>query len=258
MPVRVIDANSHLRRALETDTTGLTLRTIAAEARHGDVFVWDGVRSLEWRREIYPRYKEKREPAAENVYACLNLLKQVLRHTPAIQVEVPCFEADDVIASIVRRIGPCEVLTADWDLKQLETIPGVVVRSKAPKSAPPILPSFIRFYKTLVGDASDRIAGVPGFGPKAWASEPIEQWACLIQELEDGSPLNAVERRVQLMDTTECFRRWLSLEANRAELLAMWTVVGLADLPDDLIDRCTVAGVPDPGAADRLLREFLQ
>lgn len=165
------DAMSSLRMRMEqrAEPPLMMMRGVINEAimpGRLTIWAWDAKGGNDRRREFYPGYKN-RPPAASKTYQNLDLLRQLLAQTPAWQARLDGFEGDDVIAALVEHFrdqAPIEIITRDGDLTALCAGRGnVTCRAKAPTS-----PDLIRLYKLTVGDKSDTITGIPGFGPKDW------------------------------------------------------------------------------------------
>jgi DNA polymerase-1 len=141
-----------------------------------------------FRSELYEEYKANREEAPDDfgpqVDRCVELLE-----TMGIPVlGEPAVEADDVIASLVRRLTrehddlEIRIVSRDKDLSQLI---GDRVELYDPHKSGAVLPSEIfktegvrpdqvRDILALMGDTSDNIPGVPGIGPKTAAKLIME------------------------------------------------------------------------------------
>lgn len=132
-----------------------------------------------WRHALYPAYKADRAPHPPGFDA---QLLEAIRHLELHRFPVlgaAGFEADDVIATIVRRVRaqgvPVVVITADKDLRQLVTDaePAVVlwdgkdrwVGERTVKSDWSIAPHLVADLLALTGDDGDGIPGIPGVGP---------------------------------------------------------------------------------------------
>lgn len=247
--LRIVDGNNFYRRTMESDPTGLTIRTILRQIDedpgHFWLWVWDGRNGLARRREIYPGYKRKRIPAAENVYGGMELAKQILTHVPVMQVEIPGWEADDVIATLAQNHdGPVVIQSTDSDFLQL--VDSRVSLTRDP--IPDLPPNQVRLYKACVGDSSDNITGIPGFGQVSWSR--IDKGA--LQYLIDQKVPDYLLDRLTLPQKS---RRWLL--ANPQELLNMYEIVGFYTVPEDLILNHMVMGEDNVSAIDQLLGEFL-
>lgn len=254
LTVRLVDGSNFYRAALHTDSTGLTPRTLYSEvvANPQDVHIWcwDGARNNERRRALYPEYKMKRKPASEDIYRGMSFFRDVLRHSQAQQISVPAYEGDDVIATIAQKLvkDHKDVLVAiysnDLDYAQLCVHPRIVCGATNPKKIPY---DQIRLYKTFVGDTSDNIKGVKGFGDGAWDAADKDRLLSFIKSGELGDLAEAGIAKAQL--------NWI--RENLVVLANMWTITGFFDVPADLIEKHTYLGTPNPVAAETMLREFM-
>ena len=111
-------------------------------------------------------------------------------------------------------------------------------------------PHLVRLYKTLVGDPSDNIPGVRGFGEKAWENASKDALFSIIDDLLAGRPLDADD--IEGLPTKVV--NWI--RENSEQVLAMWTVTALLTVPVDLFLSGMRAGEPDPVAASAVLAEF--
>jgi DNA polymerase-1 len=131
-----------------------------------------------FRKEIYEEYKANRPPAPADLKQQLTRCEQIVR-----AFNIPIFkqdgvEADDLIASAVRRAEARElkvvIVAADKDLMQLvsaRTIMWDTMRDRV-FGVPEVEERFgvridqLRDLLALTGDTSDNIPGVPSVGPK--------------------------------------------------------------------------------------------
>lgn len=250
--INIFDGCNVVRRDVEADPTGHTPRTFFTKFLGNpetNIFVWDGVRCNERRRKLFPNYKVW--PSADkDIFVNFDIVKKVLRHTSVIQVEVPGYEADDIIATLTRRWarGGSEVAihSNDRDYLQLAgEFPNRVFCGILPKAGMP--PEHIRLYKTFVGDPSDKIPGIAGFGDGAWLQVGPDGCRAVLEEvLEKG--------HVGQLPTT-----WPKRAKLDPDLLKIfWTITGFYDVPSDLIDAGMTAGKPDAIAGDNFLKEFFE
>ena len=251
MKINLYDAQNYFRVKLETEGTGMTIRGIYSEisaSQDLDIMIWDGKGGNDRRREIYPDYKGKRKPAGESIWENLQLLKKVLNHTNCTQITVPGYEADDVIAHMAIRLFthkmPIHIWSTDGDLIQLCEIPGVThMRGQTYKNNEP---NMIRLFKTCVGDASDNIGGIPGFGEKTWAMSNKEELLKFVKgEVADAANVGVKKSTADWM------------VQNRSIIEAMWTITGFFEIPKEEVDRHSVKGRPQEHIAGELLREFM-
>lgn len=224
------DANSIIRSQFEV---GRTARAFYEEvqSRVGTVFViWDGPGGLKQRRQIYPDYKAHRGAVRTEVYDHFDKVSSLLEHSQAIQITVPGYEADDVIATLSGLADdPVRIYTRDRDLLLLEG-PRVKV-SATPKEG--VLAEDIRHYKTLVGDPADNIPGLPGFGHGGWVKADrsiLRSW------IDEGFP--GVVKGLPRSSL-----RWLEeTEGARERLGIYWDLIGFIPVEPDLIIRNFKAG----------------
>lgn len=252
MKVQLIDGNNWVRVKLETAVGTPVVRDLFVEATvtpNLQVWVFDGQGGNKRRRDIYPAYKTHRAPSGEDIYASIDLLKKVLRHTKAMTCEVPGYEGDDVIASLAYRYRdayPVEILSTDGDLLQLTDHPNVT-SIRRPYSGVPA--GRVRLYKTLVGDVSDNISGVPGLGDKTFAK--INQ-AAIMEWLESDIVWTDLDLMMKTFGTPPKISQWM-FEC-QDDVRNMWTITGFFIIPD--ITTHIKPGQPDAAAADALLKEY--
>lgn len=136
------------------------------------------------RHQIFKEYKATRQPTSEDLKIQISLSKKIFFGFNIPIIEKPGFEADDIIATLVKKMEKEEkiILTGDLDTLQLvdqktkvltmkkgisETI---LYDSQLVKEKFNILPRQIPDYKSLIGDQSDNIIGIKGIGPKTASS----------------------------------------------------------------------------------------
>jgi hypothetical protein len=235
--IHIYDGLNVIRRGLHNDPTGMYQHKVVTDmfAVPGPhVWVFDGAGGSAKRREIFPRYKTGRTPYGEDIWATIRLLQELLTYTPAIQVTVPGFEADDVIAALATRWGDVHIHSNDMDFAQL----GV----KGDFNTKGIPPEQVRLYKTCVGDPRDTIPGIKGFGAKAWDQADKTKLQALIEGGEDVSCL------------PKSSQKWF-LE-NQQLIKDMWTIIGFLDVPIGLIDANTIQGSTNRAKLNENLSRF--
>lgn len=137
-----------------------------------------------FRHKEFKEYKATRVKAPRELYDQIPLVKKVVEAFQMPAFEVEGFEADDILATIIKKMRDRKnleayVLTGDFDLFQLVSdgvsilypMKGLkesqVIGEKEVKELYGISPKQIPDYKGLVGDSSDNIPGVKGIGPKS-------------------------------------------------------------------------------------------
>lgn len=251
MIVRIYDGNLVVRQRLETDTSGFVIRNLAIEAANTfgvlEIWVFDHPAGNARRRAMYSEYKTNREPPAENIYAFMQLWQAVVKLTPAYSCVVPGYEGDDVIAHLARRYvglgAQVEVITRDADIRQLEIHPGIRVKNDSLGKVPPHL---IRLYKATVGDSSDNIKGVPGFGAKTWETCDKERLLAWFEAPFDAEPPADLPNRCRT-----------AMSADRQHFLMLYDLVSFIDIPEDEVTANIVAGRFQPEVVEKILAELL-
>jgi DNA polymerase I len=147
------------------------------------VFVaWDTLGVETYRHKLWPEYQTGRVFDSAIVDQ-LEVLPDLCRSFGFGVGKATGYEADDLMAAAVRvENGPCLLITSDKDAYQLVTDEVMVLNPRRgvremDRIGPAqvveklgVLPEQIPDYKALAGDASDRIPGARGIGPKSAAN----------------------------------------------------------------------------------------
>jgi DNA polymerase I len=208
-----------------------------------------------FREEKLPSYKETRPGMPDDLRSQIILVKRVFEALRLPLLEVTGFEADDVLGTLVDRMGSEAVemvlVTADKDMLQLVG-PGVRVLSTNVRGEPiwfdddavavkwGVAPKQIPDLLALMGDSIDNIPGVPGVGEKT-AVKLISQFGSVERLYENltlvpgklretlathreqaflSRELATVSTRVPIAQDLEAFRRQ---EPDWERLRALWT-----------------------------------
>ena len=134
-----------------------------------------------FRREIYPEYKANRPATPEDILLSVPYVKRIVEAMCIPVLEVPGYEADDVIGTLARKGDEAGyevfMVTPDKDYGQLvgenrklykqkgdeiEIIDKEAIKAKYGIENPEL----VRDILALWGDSSDNIPGVPGVGEK--------------------------------------------------------------------------------------------
>lgn len=136
------------------------------------------VKGPSFRHELFTEYKAERPPMPDTLSLQVPYIKQVVEAFNIPVIEKEGFEADDVIATIVKRFEGnglrVALVTSDKDMYQLVDENTFILDYINDKEYGPaevaqkfgVGPQLIRDYLGLAGDSSDNIPGVPGVGPK--------------------------------------------------------------------------------------------
>ena len=147
-----------------------------------------------FRHAMYTAYKGTRKPMPEELAAQMPVLKELLDAMGVKRLELPGYEADDILGTLSKRFSAengnrAIILTGDRDALQLvdENVSVMLAGNKADVLYDPetvaenyggLAPERLIDLKALQGDNSDNIPGVPGVGPKT-ATELIQQYGSL-------------------------------------------------------------------------------
>lgn len=168
---------------------------------------WDKPKTnIRKRREIYPEYKAGRKPAPADFYAQVPILHELLDAFGWPFYELDDYEADDILGAFAKQATEKGIetylLTSDLDSLQLIS---PTTKVYAIKNGLSNLEEFdvdafekkygieveqFLDYKSLVGDSSDNLPGVPGVGPKS-ATELLQEFKTLdgiYENLDDIKP----------------------------------------------------------------------
>lgn len=246
MKTIIYDMNNVFMRTMSNDISGYPLESIIQEIEACSsypIMVWDGRNALQARRQIYPEYKKNREEKGENIYAAMRNLKEALKYVRGMQVEIPGYEGDDVIAKLVNDDHSIEVeaiRTTDMDLATL----GLSIDKE-----PEIEAEWIPFYKTLVGDPSDNIPGLKGFGKKSWEKLTQSQLLSVRNYVVKGNNFdpNQIPDSLSKKMTPEVVN----------ELRRFYQIVKFLDIPDDMFndEQTVLVGVPERRCVNEILQE---
>ncbi len=243
----LIDGHANLYRAHYAMRGGLTapdgtptgaayaflrmLHRLLTELEPSHVGVAFDVGRVTFRTRLDERYKAQRKPMPEDLAVQIPLVKEALQYMAIPVLELPDFEADDVIGTLAYRAAevPLEtvIATADKDMMQLVRDPliqmwhtrkermldeaGVEeVFGVPPRQVPEVL--------ALMGDASDNVPGCRGIGEKG-AKTLIRRWGSIealyahLDEVEPARARNALARhREEVLLSLELVRIRTDLE----------------------------------------------
>ena len=177
------------------------------------VVIFDAGR-VTFRNEIYADYKANRSDPPEELVPQFPLVRDAAEAMSLPVLEMPGFEADDLIASFAKRAEqqnqPCLIVSSDKDLMQL--VRGSVTMldpmKNRPIGAPEVMEKFgvspdkVVDVQALAGDSTDNVPGVPGIGVKT-AAELINQFGDLDSLLSNAETIKQPKRRENLITYAE-------------------------------------------------------
>ena len=187
-------------------------KLIRDEAPDYLVVVFDA-RGDNFRNRLYEPYKATRDAQPEDLSAQIPIVRELLEAHRIPILEVDDFEADDVIATLVRE-APADaeiaIVSTDKDLMQLVggrvvMLDGIKERrydAQAVEERFGVPPAQLLDLRALAGDASDNIPGVKGIGAKG-AAELIREWGDLENLLAHAADVGSKRAREALLAQAE-------------------------------------------------------
>lgn len=240
--ITITDGNNYFRRLAEKDPTGMPIRTVLndiARADHLQIWAFDGYNANKRRRDVFPSYKVGRAGPKDGFFEAVDLLKKVLPHTRAMYVTVPTYEADDVIATMCKSLtGRIHIRSTDKDYLQLIN-DRITCDATLPEG---VTPEWLDLYKATVGDPSDKIPGIKGFGKAGWDAVDKEQLKQFILQT----------RTDDVAGLTTGQMKWLRVHRDVVEgYLKIVKFFTVEDVTNHL-----VRGTDNPSQVESILKEF--
>ena len=212
-----------------------------------------------FRHEAFPEYKAQREETPEAIRFAVPKIKEILEayHIPVL--EVPGYEADDVIGTLAHQADlqgiETYMMTPDKDYGQLVTEHVSMYRPPVGKSEAQVLgpkeicekwgiesPLQVIDILGLMGDSSDNIPGCPGVGEKT-ACTLIQQWGSIENLLANTDKLKgAIQKKV--MENADLIRQ------------SHWLATIVKDAPITLDISSLELSEPDHQALQRIYEEL--
>ena len=166
--------------------------SIYAKEQPDHVLVAFDVKQKTFRHDLYSEYKGTRKKMPDELMEQVPVLKDVLKAMHINTVELPGFEADDLIGTYARIAEgkglQTVILSGDRDLLQLATEQVMICIPKTKAGGTEyeeyyakdvvaryqVTPQEFIDLKALMGDASDNIPGIPGIGEKTAAAIMVQ------------------------------------------------------------------------------------
>lgn len=180
-----------------------------------------------FRHEAYPEYKAQREATPEAIRVAVPEIKRILAAYRIPILEVPGFEADDVIGTAAKRLENEDthvyMMTPDKDYAQLVSAHVSMYRPATGMKEAEILgpeevqekyslesPVQVIDMLGLMGDTADNIPGCPGVGEKT-AAKLIQQFGSIENLLERTDELKgSLKAKVEGNKEQIAFSKWLA------------------------------------------------
>ncbi len=223
----------------------------------GVVVAWDA--GYSGREKTYDLYKAQRKPRPDLLREQWPHLMPLVEAFGYTNVKVDGYEADDVIASLVKQAREegieVMVVTGDRDAYQLvdegvrvmSTSRGITETKIYDRAAVEerygVPPELITDLMGLRGDTSDNIPGVPGIGEKT-ATQLLQQFGSLEAVLDNVDEISGKKRKENLTEHADDARLSKELATLQYEIE---TGVDLG---------AAMSSEPDRGALREFMREF--
>ncbi len=193
------------------------------EAGHLAV-IFDAGRTT-FRSGIYPDYKAHRPEPPEELVPQFALIREAVRAFNVPCVELPGFEADDLIATYARLAreqgARVTIVSSDKDLMQLvgegvemfDPLKNRVIGPAEVFEKFAVAPDKVVDVQALAGDSTDNVPGVPGIGIKT-AAQLITEYGDLESLLAAAAGIKQPKRRESLLahaDLARISRRLVEL-----------------------------------------------
>lgn len=157
-----------------------------------------------FRKEMFSDYKIHRPKAPDELVSQIIEARRLFDAFDVKSFEAAGFEGDDLIGTAVekfKKLADLKIVMLSGDLDNLQLVENDMVVEETFKKGISetaiygenevekrfgVSPKQMPDYKSLVGDASDNIPGVPGIGPKT-AAVIIQKYGCLENFFEKGT-----------------------------------------------------------------------
>ena len=230
-------------------------RFLEAHSASHIAVVFDSAR-VTFRNEFYPEYKAHRPDPPEELIPQFALIREATDAFGVARLELPGFEADDLIAAYARAMdaqgGRTTIVSSDKDLMQL--IRSSVIMLDPIKQKPirepevfekfGVTPDKVVEVQALAGDATDNVPGVPGIGIKT-AAQLINEYGDLETLLARAGEIKQPKRREALIEHAEkarISRRLVQLDDQAPLPAAIETLVARSPEPARLAGFFQVQG----------------
>jgi DNA polymerase-1 len=163
-----------------------------------------------FRNALYDGYKAHRPPPPEDLVPQFALVRQATAAFGVHGVELPGYEADDLIATYACQArdagGKAVIVSSDKDLMQLigpsvvmyDPMKDRVLAEDAVMEKFGVTPDKMVDLQALIGDSVDNVPGAPGIGPKT-AAQLLDEYGDLDTLLARAGEIKQPKRRETLI-----------------------------------------------------------
>ena len=164
-----------------------------------------------FRNDIYADYKAHRPPPPDDLIPQFALVREATEALNVPAVELPGYEADDLIATYARQAADAgaevTIVSSDKDLMQLvddritmfDAMKNVRIGREQVIEKFGVGPERVIDVQALAGDSTDNVPGVPGIGVKT-AAQLVGEYGGLDDILSRAEEIKQPKRRQSLID----------------------------------------------------------
>ena len=205
--------------------------------------IFDSAR-VSFRNDIFPDYKANRSDPPEELVPQFDLIRDATRAFNVPCIELPGFEADDLIATFARMAREegheVVIVSSDKDLMQLvgdgvsmlDPAKNLTIGREEVIERFGVGPESVIDVQALAGDSTDNVPGVPGIGVKT-AAELIRTYGDLDTLLDRADEIKQPKRRQNLIENADMARVSRDLVTLRIDAPVTQAVDELVVAPPD-------------------------
>ncbi len=187
------------------------LRKLIDETEADHIAVIFDTSRKSFRNEIYADYKAHRPPPPDDLIPQFALVREATEALNVPAVELPGYEADDLIATYARQAADAgaevTIVSSDKDLMQLvddritmfDAMKNVRIGREQVIEKFGVGPERVIDVQALAGDSTDNVPGVPGIGVKT-AAQLVGEYGGLDDILSRAEEIKQPKRRQSLID----------------------------------------------------------
>jgi DNA polymerase-1 len=192
------------------------LRDMQGDAPTHLAVIWDHSEKT-FRNTLYDKYKAHRPPPPEDLIPQFPLVREATLAFGVPAIELPGYEADDLIAAYACRVrelgGETVIVSSDKDLMQLvgdgvsmfDPMKGLRIDREQVFEKFGVYPDKVVDVQALCGDSVDNVPGAPGIGIKT-AAQLINEYGDLDTLLERAGEIKQPKRRETLIEFADQIR----------------------------------------------------
>ena len=218
-PAYLVDGSGYIFRAYYAVPPGLTtkdgfptnaltgfarmMHKLLRDANPKHIVVTFDTKEPTFRHLMYDQYKANRDECPADLVPQMPLFREIVRALGIQALEQPGVEADDIIATLTRKLHEygqdVVIVSGDKDLTQLvsdsikvyDGMRDINYDAAAVREKFGVAPDQIRDFLAITGDSSDNVPGLRGVGPKG-AQKLLEHFGSLDQMLANPAAIDSI------------------------------------------------------------------